>query len=90
MLQFYSKSKQATAFLGAAVPIYEILRKQGVFTPEEVAMLGDVFEDVLKILGLVDRKDPLTIAVAQKVIELRAGGVRDPERLKRLTVQAFV
>jgi hypothetical protein len=72
------------------VPIYEILRKQGVFTPEEVAMLGDVFEDVLKILGLVDRKDPLTIAVAQKVIELRTGGVRDPERLKRLTVQAFV
>jgi hypothetical protein len=64
--------------LGAAVPIYEILRKQGVFTPEEVAMLGDVFEDVLKILGLVDRKDPLTIAVAQKVIELRAGGYATP------------
>jgi hypothetical protein len=72
------------------VPIYEILRKQAVFAPEEVAMLGNVFEDVLKVLGLVDRQDPLTIAVAQKVIELRTAGVRDPERLKRLTVQAFL
>jgi hypothetical protein len=72
------------------MPIYEILRKQTVFGPEEVAMLGNVFEDVLKVLGLVDRQDPLTIAVAQKVIELRTAGVRDPERLKRLTVQAFL
>jgi hypothetical protein len=72
------------------VPIYELLRRQSVFAPEEVAMLGDVFEDVLKILGLVNRQDPMTLAVAQKVIELRTAGVRDPERLKSLTVEAFV
>ena len=82
--------KVATGLLGAHVPIYEILRKQGVFDPEEVAMLGNVFEEVLKVLGLVDRQDPLTLAVAQKIIELRTRGVRDPERLKSLTVQAFV
>jgi hypothetical protein len=72
------------------VPIYELLKRQGAFTPDEVTLLGGVFEDVLKVLGLVDRQDPLTTAVAQKVIELRAAGVRDPERLKRLTVQAFL
>ena len=72
------------------MPIYELLRRQGAFAPEEVALLGNVFEDVLKTLGLVDRQDPLTASVAQKVIELASAGIRDPERLKRLTVQAFV
>jgi hypothetical protein len=75
---------------GLGMPIYELLRRQSLFSPDEVAMLGGVFEDVLKILGLVDRQDPMTAAVAQKVIELASAGVRDPERLKRLTVQAFV
>jgi hypothetical protein len=43
------------------VPIYEILRRQGgIFTPEEVAMLGSTFEDVLQTFGLVGRKDPMT------------------------------
>ena len=74
---------------GAIMPIYELMRRQGLFTPDEVAILGNVFEDVLKVLGLVDRQDPLTAAVAQKVLELATAGVRDPERLRRLTVQAF-
>jgi hypothetical protein len=74
---------------GNTVPIYELLRRQGAFPPEEVDALGRVFEDVLKTIGLVDRQDPLTAAVAQKVVELAMAGVRDPERLKRLTVQAF-
>ena len=71
------------------MPIYELLRRQGAVAPEEVALLGNVFEDVLNTLGLVDRQDPLTASVAQKVIELASAGIRDPERLKRLTVQAF-
>jgi hypothetical protein len=70
------------------VPIYELLRRQGVFAPEEVAMLGNVFEDVLQTLGLVDRKDPITGMVAKKLVELAAAGMRDPARLKHLTLQA--
>ena len=54
-----------------------------------VTVLGEVFEDVLKILGLVDRADPLTEAVAKKVIELAQAGVRNPDRLKSLTIKAF-
>jgi hypothetical protein len=71
------------------MPIYEILRRQGVFAPDEVAMLGKVFEDVLRALGLVDRKDPMTEMVAKKLVELASAGMRDPDRLKALTVQAF-
>jgi len=74
---------------GCSVPIYELLNKQGAFAPEEVAMLGNVFEDVLKALGLVDRQDPITAAVALRLIEIAKAGVRDPERLEALTIQAF-
>jgi hypothetical protein len=71
------------------VPSYEILRRQGVFAPDEVAMLGNVFEDVLRTLELVDRKDPMTEMVAKKLVELATPGLRDPARLKALTIQAF-
>jgi hypothetical protein len=52
-------------------------------------MMGDVFEDVLRTLGLVDRKDPVTELIAHRVIELVQGGGRDPVRLKRLTLEAI-
>ena len=35
-------------------------RKSGMFDPEEVGMLGEVFEDVIRALGLEDRADPIT------------------------------
>jgi hypothetical protein len=70
------------------VPIVELLRKQNSFEPE-VAILGKVFEDVLQTLGLVDREDPLTTMVAKSLIEYAKARVRDPDRLKALTVQAF-
>jgi hypothetical protein len=71
------------------MPIYELLQRRGVFTPEELTVLTDVFEDVLGTLGLVDRKDPMTEMVAKKVIELATGGIREPNRLKALTLDAF-
>lgn len=71
------------------MPIYELLRRQDVFTPEEVTVLGNIFEDVLLTLGLVDRKDPMTAMVAKKVIELATAGIREPNRLKALAIQVF-
>jgi hypothetical protein len=70
------------------MPIRRFL-EPGVFDPEHVATLVIVFDDVLDALGLVDRTDPVTTLVAQKVIELAKAGVRDPIRLKRLTLEAF-
>jgi hypothetical protein len=52
-------------------------------------MLGNVFEEVLQTIGLVDRKDPMTEMVAKKLVELATAGMRDSARLKALTLQAF-
>ena len=73
---------------GCAVPIHRLVRT-GTFEPEQVTILGDVFEDVLQALRLADRHDPLTEMVAKKVIELAQTGERDPVRLKHLTLEAF-
>src|SRR5207249_5899667 len=73
---------------GYALPIQRLVTT-GTFEPEQVAILGEVFEDVLQTLGLVDRQDPLTEMVARKVIELAQTGERDPVRLRQLTLEAF-
>jgi hypothetical protein len=69
------------------MPIYR-LTESGVFAPELVAMMGDVFEDVLKTLGLVDREDPVAQLIAHKIIGMVQSGERDPVRLKHLTLEA--
>jgi len=71
------------------MPIFDLLNSQGSFEPEEVAKLGQVFEDVLQTLGLVDRKDAMTAMVAKKLFELAEAGAREPVRFKALTVQPF-
>ena len=71
------------------MPIYRLLEKEA-FQPEDVALVSNVFEDLLQTLDLVDRReDPVATLVAQKVIELAQTGVRDPIRLKQLTLEAF-
>ena len=70
------------------MPIYRLLEREA-FEPEDVALMCNVFEDLLQTLGLADREDPVATLVAQKVIELAQTGVRDPIRLKRLTLEAF-
>jgi hypothetical protein len=72
---------------GNTVAIDELLRKQSVFTPDEVAMLGNVFENVLQTLGMVDRKDPIAEGVAKCLVEYAKTGICDSERLKQLTLQ---
>jgi hypothetical protein len=71
------------------MPIYELSQRHGVFTPEELTVLSNVFEDVLGTLGLVDRKDSMTELVAKKVIELATAGILEPNRLRLLTLGAF-
>ena len=70
------------------MPIHRLFQSQA-FEPELVAALAQVFEDVLPILGLVDREDLVTMLVAQKIIEMAQTGIRDPARLKALIVEEF-
>jgi hypothetical protein len=57
--------------LGLDVPIRAILENDypSAFGPEDIANLTAAFEAALSKLGLVDRKDPMTMTVAKLVIE---------------------
>src|SRR5262245_1663298 len=68
------------------VPPSAATSKTNVFGSK--ALIGKVFDDLLHSLGLV-QEDPITRLVAKKVIELAQAGERDPDRLKRLTLEAF-
>jgi hypothetical protein len=70
------------------MPIYRLLERQA-FQPETAAVLGDVFEGVLKEFGLVSRQDPITELIAETLIELANAGELDPLRLKQLTLEAL-
>ena len=63
------------------MPIGAILKNDHSFGPEDIANLTAAFEAALKELGLVDRKDPMTTAVAKAIIQLAKTGERDPKKL---------
>jgi len=69
------------AIVGLDVPIRAILENDHAFGPEDVADLTAAFETALSRLGLVDRRDPLTGAVAKAIIQLAKDGERDPKKL---------
>jgi hypothetical protein len=49
--------------------------------------MSGAFEATLGKLGLVDRSDPATLAVAKLIIEFAKVGERDPERLYAMALQ---
>jgi hypothetical protein len=71
-----------------AMPIRLLLEHDHAFTPEDVKVLIDAFEDTLRALRLIDREDPLTKAVAKIIIELAKDGERDPTRLRDRAMKA--
>ena len=60
-----------------------------VFGPEEIAGITAAFDDALKQLGLVDRKDPIVLVVARTTLELAKEGERDPKRLSDKVVEVL-
>jgi hypothetical protein len=69
------------------VAIYRMLRRE-VFEPEDLRLLATVYEDIVKALGVTDRKAPVGELIARKLIELAKAGERDSESLKELTLEA--
>jgi hypothetical protein len=55
----------------AGLPIRALLENAypSAFGPEDIAALAAGFEAALSKLGLVDRKDPMTMTVAKLIIE---------------------
>jgi len=70
------------------MPIRPLLEgERAVFGPEDIAGITAAFEDALKELGLVDRKDPVVLMVARTTIQVAKGGERDPKRLSDKVVR---
>jgi hypothetical protein len=72
---------QALAWRGAFMPNRLALENNHWFGPEEIAGLTTAFEAASAKLGLVDRSDPTTLALAKLIIELAKAGECEPERL---------
>jgi len=51
------------------------------FGPEDIASMSAAFEAALGQLGLIERNDLATMAIAKVIIGLAKEGERDPERL---------
>jgi hypothetical protein len=71
------------------MPVRPVRFGSGAFSPEEVAVLTTAFEDALRALSLVDRKDPAVTMVAKRVIELARGGEHDPILLRDAVLNSF-
>jgi hypothetical protein len=69
------------------VPIRPFLEHDHSFGPEDIARMSAALEAALSKLGLVDRSDPATMAVAKLIIEFAKVGERDPERLCGLALK---
>jgi hypothetical protein len=52
-----------------------------VLDPDDLALLGRVFDDTLQQLGLVNRNHPMALLAAKRIIELAIEGVSDPVQL---------
>ena len=64
------------------MPIRLLLEHDHLFEPEEIDSLILAFENTLRVLGLTNREDPLTVAVAKLIIQLAKDDERDPGRLR--------
>ena len=87
-MTFVQQSKGA-GFLGCTVPIQPLLSSNGAFSPEEISVITTAFEDVLRALGLADRKDPAVSMVAKQMLECARDGERDPILLREVVLNSF-
>ena len=68
------------------MPIRPLLEGEAaVFGVEDIARITSAFDDALKQLGLVDRKDPIVLVVARTTVQLAKEGERDPKSLSDRT-----
>ncbi len=70
------------------MPIYRMIR-DGVFEPEAIERMAAAYEHALRVLQLTDRTDPITEALARKIIEIAEVGERDPDRLCQRALAAL-
>jgi hypothetical protein len=60
-----------------------------VFDPETIRMMGAVFENVARELGLADKNDRLAKIVARTVIDMAERGFDEPQALAAAVLSEF-
>jgi hypothetical protein len=68
------------------MPINRLL-DNAAFDPAAIAALRDAYESACTALQLADGADPLTEAVAKKIIEHARRGERDPVQLREMVLK---
>ena len=53
------------------------------FSPEDVQIIADAFEDTLQVLNLQHRESPTTVRIAKCILDLAMRGERDPVKLRQ-------
>jgi hypothetical protein len=56
------------------------------FRPDEVSIIVQAFEHVLRMKRLVDRSDPVVQMVAELMVETARKGERNPARLSEMVL----
>ena len=76
--------------LGArAMTLGLVLDSDHSFDPDEIAILASAYENALRELRLINREDPATLTVAQRIVDLAKQGERNPARLRDAAVKAL-
>jgi len=58
------------------------------FGPDEIACMGQAFEEALRCLDVIDRTSPAAETLAKKIIELAKQGERNPTQLRNRAVES--
>ena len=72
------------------MPIRFLIKSECSFSREETQIIVDAFEETLHTLNLVDRDDPVTLLIANQLLEFAKRGERDPVRLRDRTIEAVM
>ncbi len=67
------------------MPIIPFLRGQA-FDPETIEAMAAAFSKTCDALGLIERTDPITTLVAEKIIELAERGLRNATAMHLMAV----
>ena len=63
------------------MPIRPLLEAEGVFGADDISIIAQAFDEVLRAKRLVGRKDPAVLMIARLTIQIAMTGERDPVRI---------
>jgi hypothetical protein len=73
----------------ATMPITRLASENGSFSPDEVKLISQAFDQVLDALGLTDRSDPAVELVAMRMIALAKRGQLNVAELRDVTLKSI-